>query len=329
MTAMARAEIAARGRRVILVTGLPRSGTTAVGGYLSLTPGAAALHEPMNGQTGLTNVTRHFELPGTGGFSDADFDAILAGIRTLRLRYRKTGYDRDPLWRKIAARLIGSRPNITYLAARMRSGVQTIVWKDPLAFFCLDRAAAAGVPVVVTFRNPFATAASIKRMRWGGRYNEIAGRLNQIGRWPDTPLPRPATDPAYSPVESSALIWNAAYSFALDAAERYPNILFLDMDAVIADPQTCYRSLFARLELPWTEAVETAIRADYIRSDNKDTAGQAAPKQLKAHDKKRDISAANSYWTSILSEEEAALVMRYTSETQARLAARSEWREPV
>ena len=55
-------------RRLILVTGVPRSGTTAVGQMLSLAAGAGALHEPFNYHSGLRHIANYFEIPGTVAF---------------------------------------------------------------------------------------------------------------------------------------------------------------------------------------------------------------------------------------------------------------------
>ena len=51
---------------LILVTGMPRSGTTAVGEVLSTAAGTAVLHEPLNYLVGLSDVPHYFAFPGGG-----------------------------------------------------------------------------------------------------------------------------------------------------------------------------------------------------------------------------------------------------------------------
>jgi hypothetical protein len=76
------------GRRLILVTGSPRSGTTAVGDRLSLPISVGYLHEPFNVTVGIRDVETQFEAVGARNFSAERLDAIMRGIVTLRLRWK-------------------------------------------------------------------------------------------------------------------------------------------------------------------------------------------------------------------------------------------------
>lgn len=305
-------------RRLILVTGLPRSGTTAIGGYLGLSSGTAVLHEPMNAQTGLSMIDRQFVIPGTGGFSEADFDVMLTGLSRLQLDYKRQTHPRDPLWRKIAARMLGARPRITYLRAKyLQAGAETLIWKDPLAVLVAPEVAQRGHDVVVTVRPPLAVAASLTRMKWGGKLDEVAGRLQALGRWPAGPLPKPLGADGFSRAENAALLWRAAHRGLIEAADSYPNMRFFSLDHMIAAPEQTLRQLYESLNLPWNTQISARLARDYRPKETHDNA--EAPKAMKAHDKNRDVSAANTYWSKVLSEEEVETVRALTAEDWARV----------
>lgn len=103
------------GRRLILVTGSPRSGTTAVGHNLSLPISAGYLHEPFNVTVGIRDVTNEFEAVGAHNFSAERLDAIMSGIVTLRLRWKSGVWPRDRGVRRLMKHLIGGRARVSFL----------------------------------------------------------------------------------------------------------------------------------------------------------------------------------------------------------------------
>lgn len=71
---------AALGRRIVLVSGAPRSGTTPVGSLLAMAQGASMLHESMNVETGDRRVTKPFPVPGSDGFAESDLHELVQDI---------------------------------------------------------------------------------------------------------------------------------------------------------------------------------------------------------------------------------------------------------
>lgn len=298
-------------RRVFLVTGMPRSGTTAVGRYLSLAEGVAPLHEPLNGITGLSSLKRHYEIPGTGGFRDKDLEDIVNGVKFLKLKYKKRGYDRETVARKIAAKVIGHRPRLSYLAAKLRPGVKQIAWKDPFALPLLGHPAMADIPTVVTVRSPFAISGSYKRMRWGNDVDDVAGRLRSQGEWSASSFPKSVSNEDYNASENAALLWSVLYPRAAEAALARDNIIFVDIDDVVASPMETYRRLYRFLDLKWSETVEREITSEYYAAKSGEVASPI-PASNKAHDRTRDVSTVNKYWKKILSDDEIHTVHNIT-----------------
>lgn len=299
--------------RVILVTGSPRSGTTAVGRALAMGGTSCTLHEPFNYHVGLRAVERYFEIPGTAGFTVEELARRVDGIRDLRLRFRSGVFPEDRGIRRLLKSIIGGRSRASYRMCKLQRGLETIVWKDPFASFCADVLSDAhGIPVVVTVRNPWAVAASFKRMDWRFDVADITGRAAEAG------LIQPAGDGAHrgdldDPIINAAILWDAVY-VALVGHSAGRAIYLVNLDDILEDPLQAYQSLYAKLDLPWTEEVAKKISEMYAsRSD------RTLPREKRAHDQKRDLRTINLYWQELLGEEEADVVGRLAGATWERV----------
>lgn len=293
-------------RRIILVTGSPRSGTTAVGRVLSYGRGVCNLHEPLNYHVGLRTVQRYFEIAGTGGFMDDDVVRLVDSIRRLRLRFKPGVFPGDTGVRRYAKRMFGGRARMSYRRCRFEPGVGTIIWKDPFAcFLAATLATEHDVQVVVTLRNPWAVAGSFKRMGWAFDLADIHERLVEAGV-PGLPKLDPSAIRSCDPALNGAALWTLVYSVLDAASRRSERLRFLDLDRVVAEPMKTYAELYEHLNLPWASGVERRIRNNYGLG----AAQTAAPRSRRAHDQRRDLGAVNTYWSGVLDEAEAEAVTR-------------------
>lgn len=304
-------------RRLILVTGAPRSGTTAVGANLALASGARYLYEPFNYQAGLKAIPEAFAVPGSPSFPLAEFDRCVASIRHLRMDLKPGLFVRDRGVRRLVKRLIGGRSRLSYLACRLDWSVRTIVWKDPIAVFSAAAAAQRfGIPVLATVRPPVPVAASFMRMRWNPKVAAIAARLASVG------IDEAATVARYqarlaNPAVSAALLWRMIYRFLLRTQGNWPDVYLVQVKDLIDAPVGGYRELYRRLALPWSPAVAARIEARHVRRPA-DTV-PAAPLTLRAHVSRRDLHAINDYGRRLLTSEETALVEDITGDLWPRV----------
>lgn len=300
-------------RRLILVTGTPRSGTTPIGDALAAAPRTRTLYEPLNFHVGDRRVRRYFEIPGAGGFAEADADELVRDIGRLRLRLRPGLFPEDRGLRRAVKRFTGSRTTSTYRAARLDARARTIVWKDPFAAFLAARVAAVhAIPVIATFRPPHAVAASFKRLGWRFDVDDLVSRLAATGFQPDQ---LEAEWDLSQPAINAAALWRLVNAELLRAAQERPAVCLVDMDAVVADRDGVIRRLYARLGLQWTSRTE----AHLDRSAKGE--GPAAPQTTRAHGGRRDPAAVNRYWVDVLTAEEADAVSRITDGLHDRLRA--------
>jgi len=299
---------------VVLVTGTPRSGTTVVGDMLAQAKGAQYLYEPLNRWVGVKHLDHDFPVPGSTVFHPTQLSELLERIRRVDLSLKPGVFPHDTGWRRVGKRVVGSRTTMSYRRCRVDPMLRTVIWKDPFALFMAGEVAQAGIPVIVTVRNPWAVAASFKRLGWGFDVADVRRRLHEAGRdTPDHPgLPIDGRDP----IRSAAGLWDMAHRLLLDDEHLGSRMVLVDLDQVVARPLDTYEGLYRVAGLPWTEDVAKDIE-DRYRQDG--SQGGGTPTSTKAHEwKARDVSQVNLYWKDLLTEDEAAEVTALAGPTWER-----------
>ena len=294
-----------------LVTGMPRSATTVVGRLLALPAGVVTLHEPLNGDAGLRMVSGYFDYIDRPDDPRATsrIDATVTQIKGLRgLRFKSGLFQNDIGLRGAAKRITGGRIINTWRRARLDPFKTHVIWKDPFAAFMTGHLARVhGIGAVITLRNPWATAASFKRMGWGMDLSQVRAATQGMERYgvPEAALAPPKSDH----VGNAAAMWVMLYAKVLaDLDARGPDdapLVLLDLDRAIAAPVSVYKGLYATFDLPWSARTAAHIAVTYApkTSQPRDT-----PKAARAHDVSRDPTSFNTYWKKLLSAEEAARV---------------------
>lgn len=304
-------------KRLILVTGVPRSGTTAVGQMLSLAANAGALHEPFNYHSGLRHIANYFEVPGTAAFSLAQFDQTVVQIKKLALAFKTGIFPSDQGWRRAVKYVVGARPLNSYRRLRLLPNLRTIIWKDPLACFAADRAAQQHqVEVLVTLRNPWAVAGSFKRMDWAFDLADLTARLQQINL-SVTAAPAGDEKNVHASVSNGTVLWRMVYSTLAQWAQTNPRLRFVNLDDVVDDPLGTYARLYKLHGLVWNERVAAKIKK-YYRNESQ----RSAPKAKQAHDAGRNIAEVNKYWRGYLTEPEKEFVRQITGAQWEKLQSR-------
>lgn len=302
-------------RRIVLVTGCPRSGTTAIGACLAEAAGARYLYEPFNFHSGVRQIQRYFEVPGAGGFSTSGFDRIVEDIRALELELKSGLFPEDRGSRRFLKSLIGGRSRVSYLMCRLDWRLRTIIWKDPIASFAASAANRRhGIPVLATVRDPLAVAASFRRMNWAFDLSDIGARLEEAGIATNR-LDRRHQSELRDPVVNAAVLWRWIYDSLLEARRNGAEIEFIDVEQVVSDPLSTYRDLYRRYGLDWSDRVATRINRRYA------SAGPAKPADLprRAHVARRDVAQINRYGLKMLQAGDVDRVVSITGDLWDRL----------
>ncbi|MGH6948243.1 MAG: hypothetical protein ACREDZ_13010 [Kiloniellales bacterium] len=291
-------------KRVVLVTGSPRSGTTIVGTLLGFARGARYLYEPMHAERGMTTVGNWLEVPGTTQFSLELADECIRNVGRLQLILKPVQRaGGNLLSRFVKKHVTGTRTKVSYRLCRLDPFLKTIIWKDPLACFLVERASTIHrIPVIATIRSPLATMASHKRMNWGTRHSEIydlANRLREIGLVFSTKV---STNPQYAgeAAYGAAMLWHLIYSVLLTWHERGIDFRFVDLDRLVAQPIEVCRELYAFAGLDLGRSEERKIGAIY----GAEPASKEGPRHGRVHDMRRSPHSITDYWRKILTHDE-------------------------
>jgi hypothetical protein len=292
-----------RSHDVVLVTGVPRSGTTVVGDVLAEAAGARYLYEPLNRWVGLRDIDHDFPVPGSTRFAAARPADLLARIERLDLDLKPGVFPHDLGWRRLVKRVTGSRTTLSYRLCRIDLRLRTVVWKDPFALYLAGGVAAAGRPVIVTVRNPWAVAASFKRLAWGFDAVDLHWRLTQAGRRPS--LDVEALDDPSDPVTNAAAHWAMAHEHLLAEQDAGRHLRLVDLDDIVERAVPTYEALYRHAGLAWTDEIAARVTARYAAAGS----GDAAPADGRAHDwRARDVGQVNRYWEGVLTPAEAERV---------------------
>ena len=260
---------AAPGRRPVLVTGVPRSGTTWVARQLATSPAAAMPgREPMNPRSG------QFGLGGTlSGWVRLE-EPTAQQARLLRRCY--AGLEPRTFSRygsrQWAALLPGSR----------------VVVKDPFALLSVPALVrTTGALPVVVYRHPGAVLSSYRRMGWTADVAEI--RALQ-GRTED---PAPVDD-AHAMVQ----FWTYLHEQVLAWLPRVPDALLVSHAELTAAGPAGMTALMARCGLPQGQAPAPSVPAP---------AGDV-PEHGRLHQFDRRPEEVSEGWRSRVSPEEARVL---------------------
>lgn len=316
MTALtARAEKQAPRRELVIVTGLPRSGTTPMGDALAQGRGLGQLYEPLNATAGDKRIQRYFAVPGAD-ISVPEFAAFVDDVKRLKLDLRPGLWKADGPARRMVKRVTGGRSRHTLRMARVRRP-RTLIWKDPFALFTLDRLVDLGNDrIVVTFRNPAAIASSFERLRWKFDIADLERRLERAGIHPGWRADPPDTGSPY--VDSAVRLYLLGYGRALALRDRYESIEFVDNADLAKNHDALVAALRAKLGLPPApEAHRPVERPSAPSQGTSPSGGKAYGKR--AHVAHRDLSRVNTYYDEILTPEQIQAIEKSTRDMHRSL----------
>jgi hypothetical protein len=302
--------------RPILVTGMPRSGTTWVGRVLCAGDGAGYLNEPFNLATspGTIRVPVDHWFPYVTEENEGEIVGALEPL--LRFEY--------PLGRELRR----CRTYVDLLQALkmwrsfVRSRGRRPLVKEPHAVFSAEWfARRLGSDVIVTVRHPAAVVSSWKRLDWSFDFAHLLRQPALVRELlgPFCSDMEQALEPSQHLVDRVALLWHVIYRTVADYRERFPAFHVVRQEDLSRKPVEGYGALYEALGLPLTREVEKAIAA---------MSGAANPKEPSVeqpHETHLDSRATLTRWKRRLSDDEADRIRNVTEETAALFYGSDEW----
>jgi len=186
---------------------------------------------------------------------------------------------------------------------------ERILIKDPLAVVAAGWLhETLGFNVICMIRNPLSFVASMKRAGWGFDANELIKQRDLVDRRLSA-LKEHIHSACETPggiVEQNCLLWNVVHTLLLDYRERYPSWLYVKQEELALDPAGGFKDIFETLDLEFTADIE-----EYVI---KHTSSNSEGIPLSTTYKKRNAKSTIDLWKSILSSDEAALVIENTKD---------------
>jgi hypothetical protein len=295
-------------RRPILVTGMPRSGTTWVGRVLCAGGGSGYINEPFN----LATSPGTFRIPVDHWYpyiTEENEDRVLPPLlQALAFRY--------PLAREL--RGCRNRNDLIHTLKSwggfVRNRGRRPLVKEPHAVFSAEWFAhRLGSDVVVVVRRPAAVVSSWKRLEWSFDFSHLLHQHRLI----DDRLARfraemeAALDPSRDLVDRVALLWRVIYDEVRELQQRLPRITVVRHEDLSQSPHDEYARLYEALGLPFTAEAKAAV-ADSSSSENPEETRVETP-----HETRIDSRANLESWRGRLSDDEISRIRVATAETAA------------
>ncbi|MDB5333202.1 MAG: hypothetical protein JWP03_4353 [Phycisphaerales bacterium] len=303
------------GRRLILITGSPRSGTTWVGDVLRRCSRTMLLMEPFNPDLS-SRVARvcNFQFREWYMYvtneNAAEFTAPIR--RMLELRH-------ETLPRLRASKSLKDVIDVSAAAARFglsRLTAQTSIMKDPIALLSSQWLASQfGARVVILIRHPAAVVSSFKRLKL---CVDIPGLLRQPLLMRDLLAPMEAELSDFARVEHdivdmAAMLWKALYFAVLRFRERHSDWLFLRHEDLSQDPVGGFEDICRHVGLDFPQrARKAAIESNDV----------ALPPELDpqlAFTTRRNAVANLTNWKTRLTEDEISRIRRRVEDVSQQL----------
>ncbi|MGB7874248.1 MAG: sulfotransferase [Anaerolineales bacterium] len=300
----------------ILVTGAHRTGTTWVGKMLAASSQVAYISEPLNvwHRPGVLRapVSKWYTL-----ICQENEDEFLPAFRDLlNFRYGLVREIRSLRSRKDFLRM--GRDFSIFLSGRLLR--QRPLIKDPFAVFSAAWfATRLGCRVVITVRHPAGFASSLKRLNWSFDFRDLLEQPLLMERWLGVDRAEMEAAQTDDILGQAALLWRMIYRVVARMMKLHPSIIVVRHEDLSHDPVSCYRDLYAALDLDFTPAVERTI-LNASSSEN--------PTELlrsNVHAVKLDSRANLDNWKKRLSPDEILRIRKITGKTAKLFYSDEEW----
>jgi hypothetical protein len=315
----------------VLVTGLPRSGTSWTGRMLAASGELVYVNEPLNpghppGRSpGVLDarVTHRFQYICAG--DDAPWAAAFGDTIALRYRFaaelraNRSPYDLLRLARYGAAFTLG------------RALGRRALLDDPFALLSAawfhDR---LGCRVVVLVRDPVALAGSWRRLGWTVPFRELLDQPGLVRDHPCVARLRAAAGaaslagPEADPVANVAALWTTTREIVATIAATRPGVRVARYEGLVRDPVAGFRDLYAHCGLTWSRrAARRVARSCSARASSSGPAFRRTGLSRTAY-RPMDAAAALTSYLDRLTDEEIDRVVRMTCPVSPREGAVTE-----
>ena len=285
--------------KAIIVSGLPRTATTALGDILSLIDGYNMVYEPFNASQGISEVNLNYLIPGAN-ISYSDFDDVFNSILNLNAKFKLGVKDNDSALKKAVKTLFGNESSLSFLKSKFSINKKKLIIKDPFLVFA-SLYLSDNYRVIMCERPILPLAGSFKRMGWEfSEYDRLINDLNRI----DIKIEEKIENNFVSPSVLGAVQFFQLYSNFKNKIERKENIYFFNQNDFSLNPEQSINRLFDWLGEECTDKIVSKVKNLNFGQKN----DIKEPKKQVQHDLVYNKSFSNKYYKSVLNKEEIDFV---------------------
>ena len=298
----------------VLVTGMPRSGTTWIGKMLAAGGAFVRVNEPLNPERppgrspGLIDTGEHPRFPVFQTHQSVDLGREFQRLASLDYRFR----------RELAAcsGIADTTRACRYLAMfwHGRRTAKRLLMVDPFAsltpgWFARD----LGWNVVMIVRHPAAVVSSRRRLGWASDLRSIL-RQSGLGDYRDI-----SSFDLRDPIVEGSLLWNMIYDRAGREASSDGRLTILRYEDFAGAPSTSFADLYDLVGAEFSRKVARVID-NATSSDNPSQTASDNPHVTRMYSK-----AAAGAWRARLTMRELEVIRAITSGTWELFYTPDEW----
>ena len=297
-------------KKPIIISGIPRSGTTPLGIVLSSIKGFSMIYEPFNANQGIIDVQFNYPYPGKN-ISIEQFQSIFNNLIQFQSSFKKGYLKNDSLAKRIFKTFFGNESSLSYFKAKKSLSTDQLLIKDPFLLFC-SKELCLNHKVIICYRPLMALAGSFKRMKWD--FKEFEDLINFFPPNSIKSLSFKANDKISSNVVGAIQFYELFYNY-INSINSNKNLYFFSQQKFSTDPIEEITNVLKWLELEVSDKI-----IQLSQSLNKGKSSQIhIPNQNMQHDPNYNKKYSNEYYKSVLTKEEIDLIDAFVAEERFEL----------
>ena len=286
----------------IIISGMPRTGTTPLGQILSSIDDFSMIYEPFNVNQGVSSIEFNYPFPNKN-ISTKKFDKIFNDLIAFESRFKKGINKNDSQILKIFKHLVGNESSISFYKSKFLNK-KNIVVKDPFLVFA-TKELSKKYKIIFCERPIKPLSASFKRMKWNFKeYEKLAIYFND----------RKLKAKNYKSSKNvSSYVVGAIQFYELVSIYKKgiisnDNIFFFSQDEFAKNSHDEIEKLFSWLNIEFTNDLKKKVNLLSNKFSKSIT-----PKESVQHDLKYNKSFSNKYYSEVLTMEENELIDSFCS----------------
>lgn len=304
----------------ILVTGIPRCGSTFTGKIMSLSSQLSYIQEPFNPNYGLVGADKHFPSIDANNPDDKYAD-LLNDLFSFSAKYKKN-YSNDNMFKKMVKFIIGPRAQVNYRIAKLFRGDNVrLLIKDPDAALLSEQMYLEhDCNALILIRHPGAVYASFSRL--GGTLDIsdfIQKNFFDIHQMPDHAELLKKVDK--SPAEQIGLLWVYIYEILNAYFKKHSDWLMVLHEDISINPIPSFKKIFDWADIEFTDRIKRKITT-LTNANN-----PVMARQNKMHDLSRNSASLADYWKKTVSDKDISMLKEITEQTVSLFYDTASWKK--